>query len=96
MISKFQACIIIFILYIVTGILNYWRLALEDSNSSNGLQNTLFGITLLTGLLSAPLTVPSFVLLFLYTRRIIRQDDRKIKELESEIIYLRAENGRRY
>ena len=96
MISKFQACIIIFILYILTGILNYWRLTLEDRNGSEALQHILFIITLITGFLSLPLTIPSFMLLTLYTGRVIRQDDRRIKELESENILLRAENGHRY
>lgn len=92
MISEFQGCLIIFALYIVTVILHYWLLNLEDNSRSPILQKILSFVVLATGFFSIPLTLPTFVFTFLHVDRAIRKEDRKSSELESEIINLRAEN----
>ena len=92
MIGKFEACLIMFGLYVITAILHYWQLKLEDSNSSYGLQNLLCIVTLATGFLSLPITLISFGIQFLYANRVIKQNDRQISELRTQVILLSAEN----
>ena len=64
---------IVFYLYIITALLNYYRLRLEDDNKRPVLQNIILIITLITGLLSLPLTLASLGISMLYSNRRSKQ-----------------------
>lgn len=76
---------IMFILYIVSALMNLYRLGLEDRSERPGLQRVLLIVTFITGFLSLPVTLFSFGILSLYSNRMSRICDRDINAAKIEI-----------
>ena len=60
---------IMFILFVVTALINFYRVDLENKNEKPGLQNILLIIQFITGFLSLPVTFVGFAIIMLYMSR---------------------------
>ena len=76
--------LIMFVLYVVTSIINIWQLKLEDSNSNPSLQKILVILMFITGFLSLPITLVSFGIIYFTVARIDRNHQSEINKIRIE------------
>lgn len=73
--------LIIFILYVLAALLNFYRLRLEDSLCYPHLQNVLLVVSIIFAILSLPVSVVCFCIGQLYMGRVINQHEHEMQKL---------------
>lgn len=73
--------LIMFVLYVVSSIFNFWQLKLNDNNSNPFLHKILIILMFITGLLSLPITFVSFGITYFTVDRIDRQHQSEINRI---------------
>lgn len=86
MLHNIESYQIMFILYIITALINYYRLRLEDENRNQGLQNVLLVLTFILAFLSLPITLVSSGISYLYSKRQNELHNREIRQAQIKII----------
>lgn len=86
MFNKVESYQIMFILFIVTALINYYRLHLEDEKRNQGLQKVLLVLTCVLAFLSLPITLVSLGISYLYSKRQNDMHNREIRQAQIKII----------
>ena len=60
---------IMFILFVISALINFYRVGLENRNEKPGLQNVLLVLQFITGFLSFPVSLVGFGIIMLYMSR---------------------------